>query len=422
MIITAQADDTAEKICKRYGLNINNFIADNGLNERAELANGMSLEVVKALKTYFAALETTVTDISKLYNIPDKELYRNNYVLGGKNVVKKNIDVIIENESKPVSEKIIGGYAYDWIQANTLLSVINYLTYIMPFTYGFTPEGELTFPNDSFIIKTAKNANVKCLMHLSTINGDSFDSMLPGKIFSDKVTTEVLIENIIAVVVEKGFCGVDVDFEYLPSEQRESYISFIREISDSLHALGKILIVALPPKTSDTQRGLLYEGIDYYSLGLYADYLLLMTYEWGYKYGPPMAVAPLNQVEKVVDYALTRIDNKKLLLGLSNYGYDWTIPYVRGKSDAPSLSTVEAINLAIKYGAEIKFDETSKAPYFKYTDENKNEHEVWYEDSRSFKAKIDLINSKNLSGGFIWELSRINPQGYVTLNQNLIIP
>ena len=87
-----------------------------------------------------------------------------------------------------------------------------------------------------------------------------------------------------------------------------------------------------------------------------------------------------------------------------------------GKSDAPSISTVEAIELAKKYGAEILFDEISMAPYFFYTDNEGNEHEVWFEDARSFKAKIDLIKNYNLAGGFIWDLMRDNPQGFVTVN------
>ena len=33
-----------------------------------------------------------------------------------------------------------------------------------------------------------------------------------------------------------------------------------------------------------------------------------MTFEWGYTYGPPMAVAPLPQVRAVLDYAVSVIE------------------------------------------------------------------------------------------------------------------
>ena len=146
-----------------------------------------------------------------------------------------------------------------------------------------------------------------------------------------------------------------------------------------------------------------------------------MTYEYGYKFGPPLAISPINQVRRALDYAITRIPPEKLLLGIANYGYDWTLPYIRGESDAPSISTVEAIELAKRYGADIKFDETSMAPFFFYSDKAGRSHEVWFEDARSYNAKMDLIKEYNLAGGFIWDLMRDNPSGFVTINSLLKI-
>ena len=43
-----------------------------------------------------------------------------------------------------------------------------------------------------------------------------------------------------------------------------------------------------------------------------------------------MAVAPLDKVRQVVEYALSQIPAEKLILGIPNYGYDWQLPYERG--------------------------------------------------------------------------------------------
>ena len=85
--------------------------------------------------------------------------------------------------------------------------------------------------------------------------------------------------------------------------------------------------MALAPKYSDQQSGVLYEGMDYALLGAAANSVFLMTYEWGYTYGEPMAVAPVNQVRRVAEYALTRIPAEKIVLGVPNYGYDWPCPF-----------------------------------------------------------------------------------------------
>ncbi|MBO5364062.1 MAG: sporulation protein [Clostridia bacterium] len=129
-----------------------------------------------------------------------------------------------------------------------------------------------------------------------------------------------------------------------------------------------------------------------------------------------MAVAPIQNVRRVVDYALTRISRRKIFLGVPTYGYDWTLPYERGNPGAPSLSPVEAVDLARRYGAEIQFDETAKSPWFRYTDDNGNLHEVWFEDARSIQAKLDLAREYNLLGIGYWNSMREFPQNWVVLN------
>ena len=100
-----------------------------------------------------------------------------------------------------------------------------------------------------------------------------------------------------------------------------------------------------------------------------------MTYEWGYTYGPPMAVAPLSMVRRVVDYAVTEIAPGKIDLGIPNYGYDWPLPFVRGETAATTIGNVEAVRLAVRYNAVIQFDETAQSPYFYYENEGIT-HEV----------------------------------------------
>ena len=77
-----------------------------------------------------------------------------------------------------------------------------------------------------------------------------------------------------------------MDFEYVLAEDRDRYVEFVRRLRTVMHVFGIRVTVALAPKTSGEQRGLLYEGMDYRGLGEAADSVLLMTYEWGYTYEP----------------------------------------------------------------------------------------------------------------------------------------
>ena len=136
-----------------------------------------------------------------------------------------------------------------------------------------------------------------------------------------------------------------------------------------------------------------------------ADRVIIMTYEWGYTYGPPLAVAPINQVRRVVEYALTEIPGEKIDLGIPNYGYDWKLPFERGVSKAVTIGNVEAVRIAIDNGAVIEFDELSKSPFFRYTNrEDGALHEVWFEDVRSMEKKFELIKEFDLRGCGYWQI------------------
>ena len=417
-IITINKGDTISRIAARYGLSEEKMIADNGLDKEGTLVVGQSLILLFPQNEYIINdSDETIIGVSLDTGITPRTLFRNNIFLEGDGILSQGDVIVTRYTDTPKLTKIIGGYAYDSIPQSLLQTVIPYMTYLMPFTYGFTPDGTLLLPNDSRLIETAVASGAMPLMHLSTLTEQgNFSNELAHLLLTNPKAIEKLYQNALDTVITKGYYGIDIDFEFLFAEDKERYVDFIRGITELMNANGYICVVALPPKTSDDQRGLLYEGIDYQALGEAANYGFLMTYEWGYRFGPPLAVAPIDSVRRVVEYALSRIPGNKILLGISNYGYDWILPFIRGESEAISISTVHALDIAKTYGAEISFDEAAMSPYFNYTDSFGREHIVWFEDARSYKAKVGLIEEYNLAGGFIWDLMRENPQGFVTLN------
>lgn len=111
---------------------------------------------------------------------------------------------------------------------------------------------------------------------------------------------------------------------------------------------------------------------------------------------PPLAVSPINEVRRVLDYAVTEIPPEKILMGMPNYGYDWTLPFMRG-TPAQSVSLTQAVDLALRYGVEIQFDEQAQTPYFYYTD-NGTQHVVWFDDPRSIDASFSSSTITGLPG------------------------
>lgn len=245
---------------------------------------------------------------------------------------------------------VTGGYAYPFISRWVLEQTLPYLSDLFIFSYGFTPEGELVPPalDDTFMVSMAKSFGTAPILTLTPFGPTGqFSNYLISQMVNNEPAKQTLIANLSAQIQERGFEGVDIDFEYILPEDKVPFANFVRDVRTAVNELGYPVSVALAPKVSDSQTGLLYEGKDYGLLGEAADSVLLMTYEWGYTYGPPMAVAPLNKVRQVVEYALTKIPANKINLGIPNYGYDWTLPFVQGSSKAATIGNVQAVQAAI---------------------------------------------------------------------------
>lgn len=304
---------------------------------------------------------------------------------------------------------VANGYAYPYISPWVLRQTLPDLTGMFVFSYGFTVEGELLspVPSDAWMLETAAEFGRGSILTLTPLGPDGrFSNNLIHGMLVNEEGKERLMEELLAEMRRSSFSGVDVDFEYILAEDRDLFTGFLAELTRRMNAEGYRVSVALAPKTSADQPGLLYEGKDYRGLGEAANEVLLMTYEWGYKYGPPMAVAPLNKVRQVVEYALTEIPPEKILLGVPNYGYDWILPFVRGESQAVSIGHVEAVQIAINNGVPIQYDEMAQSPFFLYEREG-GMHEVWFEDVRSLKRKYDLIREFGLRGMGVWQIMRL---------------
>ena len=319
-------------------------------------------------------------------------------------------------EEGRLREIMLGGYAYPWIEPGVLEETLPYLTDISVFSYGFTAEGSLIFPEEEGerrILEAASARNVMSVLVLTPLDSEGhFNNRLVSVLVRDMGVQQRLIRELWAVIQEKGYGAVNVDFEYVLAEDREGFAEFVRRLRVIFNLYGILVTVALAPKTSDDQPGLLYEGMDYEALGAAANSVFLMTYEWGYTYSEPMAVAPISMVRRVVEYALTRIPREKILLGIPNYGYDWPLPYVRGVTKAQSLGYTDAIRLAVDHGVPIYFDETSQTPWFRYWQYG-IQHEVWFEDVRSYRAKFELLEEFHLPGAGIWQLMRLFRAGWL---------
>ena len=406
-IHVVRAGESVGSIAAYYGVDPARLAADNAVPASSALAVGQTLVVRFPRQVHAVSPGETLYSIAARYGVTVRQLWRNNWSLGGGEAIYPGQDLVISYFDEKLGEGLFNGYAYPYIDPSLLNAQLPYVTYLTPFTYGITASGSLLPLEDDAMLAAARQRWTRPVMHLSTLTeSGQFDTQRAEQVLTDEAVQDRLVEEVFQTILRRGYAGLDVDFEYLPGELASAYAGFLARLRRLLHPQGLFLWVALAPKTSAGQRGLLYEGHDYAALSAAADALLLMTYEWGYTYGPPMAVAPIPNVRAVLDYAVTEIPSEKIFLGVPNYGYDWPLPFVQGVTRAQSISNQRAIELAVQYDIAIQYDETAQSPFFHYTDDAGTVHEVWFEDARSLSAKLRLIAEYGFLGAGVWNLMR----------------
>ena len=422
-IYVVKPGDTLYSIGRALSLAPGFLARYNGLREPYRLAVGQSLLVLYPEKAVTVRAGDALSSIAASSGTDVLSLFRMNPNLSGSDQLYPGQVLVTQLEQSRTRSAFVAGYAYPYVQESVLRGILPFTGALMPFTYGFTPEGTLVPMDDERLLALAEDYGVRPFLHLSTLTAaGTFSAAQAAVVLRSETLQRTLAEAALQKMQEKGYQGLDVDFEYLGQELAEAYAQFLTLLHERLAPYGLPLIAALAPKTSADQPGTLYEGHDYAAVASACDAVLLMTYEWGYTYGPPMAVAPIGAVRRVVEFALTQMEPGKILLGFPNYAYDWTLPFTAGATRAQSIGNEAAPLLAAQYGAEIQFDEQAQTPYFTYQDEAGQPHEVWFEDARSALAKFGLLTEYGLSGLGYWNFMRPFAAGFSLQNYLFSIP
>lgn len=404
--------ESVSSIARLYGVTPQKVISDNELENPNQLVVGQTLVIMEGTRRHTVSPGESLYYIALQYGLSVNQILAANPQIPSNAIIFAGQVIIIPPMTINFGHTDVNGYAFPGINREVLGKTLPHLTYLSIFSYQANADGSLDTIPDEPLIQTARAARVAPLL---VVTNSRFNSDVVHAILTNAAAQNNLVNNITRTLREKNYYGLNIDFEYVYPNDRQSYNNFLSRMVSTLRPLGYPVITALAPKLSAGQPGLQYEAHDYPAHGALADKVILMTYEWGFTYGPPMAVAPVNEVRKVLDYAVTAIPRQKIFMGIPNYGYDWTLPYKHGTA-ARTISNVGAVELAWTVRAAIQFDRTAQAPYFNYYDSTGARHIVWFEDARSILAKFFLANEFRVGGLSYWTIGNYFPQNWLILS------
>lgn len=417
-IYVVQPGDSLYSIAQRYGVNAGDIYEANELSDIPYLVVGQTLVIPTAQTVHTVRPGDTLWTIARRYGTTVSDIVALNGITNPDVIVPGNI-LRIPVRSQNYGYIEVNGYIEPSTperEAQTIREVGEYLTYLSPFSYQVLIDGSLKPINDDTMLRTAREFRTASLLVITNFSNGNFDTDLVDTILEDTSLQDRLIANILSTMNNKGYYGINIDFERISPENRQLYNDFLRRITAALHEQNYVVSTALAPKDSDIQTGAWHGAHDYRAHGEIVDFVIIMTYEWGWSGGPPYAVAPVDLVEDVIRYAASVIPSRKIMMGMPLYGYDWTLPFVPGGRWARRIDPQQGIRLAAERGVAIQYNQQTQAPTFKYYDTDGVEHEVWFEDARSVRAKLLLVNKYDLRGVSYWLLGLSFPQNWLVLS------
>ncbi len=415
-IYVVQQGDTIQSIADRFGVSVEKLIQDNGLTAPDQLVVGQSIVIAYPQQNYMVKEGDTLVDIATSYNISVIQLLANNPYLSERDYIYPGDIIVISYNWKGTITT--HGNTVPYINKAILRKTLPNLTYLSVLNYTATSQGGIvSYYDDTEIIQVAKDYGVAPLMLVTTlsITGTANVGVAYELLLNEKYQN-LEIDNILNILKSKGYYGVNFSFEYINVSNMYLYEAFFAKITSRINTEGYQVFLTINPNISIVNNEVTFERVDYSTLNQLANNLIFTSYEWSARLTPPSPISSYYEVNTFLLDVLNYIPSEKVIIGVATIGYDWELPYVAGASNTYNMTLDRANDLARNVGAVISFDEISQTPFFIYTGRENIEHVVWFVNSRSINATLDLVSKYNLRGISVWNINVYTPQLWLIIN------
>ncbi|SEU26422.1 spore germination protein [Lacrimispora sphenoides] len=423
VIHVVQPGDTIKSISDYYKIPVDRLILENGITNPGNLAIGQTIVIVQPETLYTVQAGDTLESIAAQHGVTSMEILRNNPYLSDREILYVGESIVISYQTNKTRTIATSGYIFPYIDISVLKKTLPFLSYLTIYNYRATSEGEIvSSADDTELIQLAKTYGTAPMMFVSTMTGEGIISReVAFEILSNPSLQDRLIDNALQILKTKGFYGINIYTEAITYGNINIYAEFLERAAAIFHSDGFRVVITITPATNINTPNISFEKIDYSKLSKFVDGIMFSSYDWARTYSYPNAIFPVNILRELLDYMVSIMPPEKILLGVTALGYDWTLPYVPGATEATVISYDSAVLIAANNGIPIQFNEAAQSPYFYYTDSDGNLHVVWTKDARSFDARAKLVEEYNLQGLSLWTVMKFDAQMWFVINTQYYI-
>src|SRR3989344_2425776 len=323
----------------------------------------------------------------------------------------------IQTPTQPLL-KTVGWIPY-WDQKTAFASFsknVELFDFVSAFWYRIDAEGNLTTykqtVEDQSIIDFAHKNNVKVLAVVANLpdyeEGGDWDYKRADRVISSSQARIKHISDLIKLTLDKNFDGIDIDYETLKEAQRENFSLFVEELADKLHQKGKVLGVAIHPKTSEDNptedNG--SRAQDWARIAKVADHMYFMNYTQHSISSQPGPAGSVDWITKVMYYALNKVGvaSGKIFFGIGLFGLEWhQDPDGSYAGDNDDLTFKQIQSIVKDNNLKVNWDNNVKSPNLTYQKEGEK-HIVWFDNAKSVLERLKIAKDLGVAGVAFWRL------------------
>lgn len=415
-IYVVQQGDNFNSIAQNFGIPVTKLMNDNGIKMPYFLAVGQTLVIAHPQQVYTVKEGDTLTGIAEDNRVTVMQLLRNNPELANRQYIYPGDTLTISYDNNKGNLWVVG-YTYPFIREVTLKMTLPNLTYLLIFNYRMTADGELVGADEDVdVIRTAKLYGIASTLVLTTYSKiGEVNIEVEYDVLLNQQIQEKVINNLLIILSEKGYNGVNLAFQFINTTNQQLYMNFLANVSNRLHPEGYSVFLTLNPGLNFNGNEVTFEKINYSEFGKLSDGILFLSYDWGSIERPPIQVSVVT-TRLFLDYIIKQVPLDKIRIGLPTLGYDWELPYIPGQSRVNALNFDSVLTLAIQMNAVIYYDESTLSAYFEYVDNNNRQHIVWFKDARSIDSSIKILRSYGINGIGIWNIMYYFWQMWLVIN------